>query len=262
MGKFVKQATLWIHTAGIYPSKFRKNLKGYPYFKRDLKLIREQLAGRDDFKITRLYPCLDDRFEESGVLSGHYFHQDLYVAQKIFKNNPEKHLDIGSRTDGFVAHVASFREIDVIDIRDLKNTIPQINFLKADFSVENPGFDDYCDSISCLHAIEHFGLGRYGDTIDADGHIKGLNNIYRSLKKGGKFYFSTPIGPQRIEFNAHRVFSVAYLLKLFDGKYKIETFSYVDDRGDLHRDAPLSEQNINQNFSCHYGCGIFEMTKI
>jgi hypothetical protein len=28
-----------------------------------------------------------------------------------------------------------------------------------------------CDSISSLHAIEHFGLGRYGDTIDVNGHL-------------------------------------------------------------------------------------------
>jgi SAM-dependent methyltransferase len=258
----MNKITLWTHLAGIYPSKLRKSLKGYPYFRRDLKLIKQQLSHQNDFKITRLHPCLEDRFEESGVLSGHYFHQDLYVAQKIFQNKPAKHLDIGSRTDGFVAHVASFREIDVVDIRDLKNTIPQINFIKADFSIENPGFDNYCDSISCLHAIEHFGLGRYGDTVDVNGHIKGLNNIYRTLKQGGKFYFLTPIGPLRIEFNAHRVFSIEYLLRLFDDKYKIDSFSYVDDKGDLYRDTELSKQNIENNFSCRYGCGIFEMTKI
>lgn len=262
MNDLLDKLTFWVHLAGIHPSQLRKSLKGYPYFKRDLKLIRQQLSDREDFRITRLYPCLEDRFEESGVLSGHYFHQDLYVAQKIFQNKPEKHLDIGSRTDGFVAHVASFREIDVIDIRDLKNTIPQINFIKADFSIENPGFDDYCDSISCLHAIEHFGLGRYGDMVDADGYMKGLNNIYRTLKRGGKFYFSTPIGPQRIEFNAHRVFSVRHLLELFRGKYEIDSFSYVDDKGDLHHDVSLFEQEIDDNFSCWYGCGIFEMTKM
>jgi hypothetical protein len=82
------------------------------------------------------------------------------------------------------------------------------------------------------------------------------------LKKGGKFYFSVPIGPQRIEFNAHRIFSIIYLLKLFDGKYQVDHFSFVDDRGDLHENVPLTEANAQNNFGCVYGCGIFEMTKL
>lgn len=68
------------------------------------------------------------------------------------------------------------------------------------------GMVNYCDSISSLHAIEHFGLGRYGDPIDYFGYLKALQNIAKIVKTGGTFYFSVPIGPQRIEFNAHRVF--------------------------------------------------------
>jgi hypothetical protein len=120
----------------------------------------------------------------------------------------------------------------------------------------------YTDSISCLHAIEHFGLGRYNDSIDADGHIKGLDTIYHTLKQGGKFYFSTPIGPQRIEFNAHRVFSVQYLLDLFKGKYLIDSFSFIDDSGDLHKDIELTKDLIDSNCDCTYGCGVFELSKL
>ena len=119
-----------------------------------------------------------------------------------------------------------------------------------------------CDSLSCLHTIEHFGLGRYGDPINYDGYILGLNNLHRALKKGGKLYFSVPIGPQRIEFNAHRVFSVSYLLECFDGKFSIDHFSFVDDRGDLHENAMLTEKDAQRNFGCNHGCGIFEMTKL
>ena len=36
---------------------------------------------------------------------------------------------------------------------------------------------EVCDSISCLHALEHFGLGRYNDPLDPNGHLKGFNNI-------------------------------------------------------------------------------------
>ena len=70
-----------------------------------------------------------------------------------------------------------------------------------------------------------------------------------------------PIGPQRLEFNAHRVFSILYIIDLFKNKYRIDSFSYVDDKGDLHENVELSSDDIANNYGCHYGCGIFEMTK-
>jgi len=82
------------------------------------------------------------------------------------------------------------------------------------------------------------------------------------LKKGGKFYFSVPIGKQRIEFNAHRVFDVAYLLRLFNNKFKIDYFSYVDDEGGLFENVEIDNSKVKNNYNCNYGCGIFEMTKI
>ena len=110
--------------------------------------------------------------------------------------------------------------------------------------------------------MEHLSLGRYGDTVDSQGYLKGLHHIHMMLKQGGKFYFSVPIGEQRIEFNAHRVFSLRYLFELLTGDYQIDSFSYVDDDGDLHRKVTAKNSDIENNFSCHYGCGIFELTKI
>ena len=86
--------------------------------------------------------------------------------------------------------------------------------------------------------------------------------MHKVLKKGGKFYFSTPIGPQRIEFNAHRVFSLEYLLKIFKPNYTVDFFSYVDDDGDLHENLEFSDEKIKSNFGCRFGFGIFEMTKL
>jgi SAM-dependent methyltransferase len=211
----------------------------------------------------KLYPILIDKFDQSGTAKGHYFFQDLIVAQKIFKNNPEKHVDIGSRMDGFISHVASFRSIEVFDIRPIANIINNINYIQADLmNFYDEKFYNYTDSISALHSIEHFGLGRYGDPVDFNGHIKGLDSIYKILKKGGKFYFSVPIGQQRIEFNAHRVFSLRYLLSLFESKYILQSFSYVDDNEDLHQNIDLNYELIQNNCHCNYGCGIFEFVKI
>ena len=227
-----------------------------------LRIKRQAKASGMYFPFGKFYPCLNERKMDSGSASGHYFHQDLLVARRIFKNNPERHVDVGSRIDGFVSHVASFREIEVFDIRSLNDTIPNIVFKQLDLMSKNFDLRNYCDSASSLHAIEHFGLGRYGDKLDYNGHLKGLKNIYEMLKKNGKFYFSVPIGPQRIEFNAHRVFSVKYLIELIHDKYHVDFFSYVNDEGNLIRDAALNPVDVDNNFGCKYGCGIFELTKV
>ena len=64
------------------------------------------------------------------------------------------------------------------------------------------------------------------------------------LKKGGNFYFSVPIGNQRIEFNAHRVFSITYLLGLMEKRYDIDSFAYINDAQEFIADAVLDEASI------------------
>ena len=207
-----------------------------PFYYADLIKLNASKASsknRDLFPFGKPFPCLKDRFTQSGEAKGHYFHQDLLVARRIFANNPKLHVDIGSRIDGFVAHVATFRLIEIIDIRPLSSTIPNVKFIQADLMDNmDEKLINYCDSLSSLHALEHFGLGRYGDPVNYDGYLDGLTNMSTILQTGGKFYFSVPIGPQRIEFNAHRVFSIDYLMELFNGKYRIDKFSFIDDKGD------------------------------
>ncbi len=247
---------------GIQPKLVLASMKGWPYFKRDLRELKKQLQNNPDFKIEILYPVLRERFETNGDLKNHYFHEDLLVARRVFENKPRKHVDVGSRVDGFVAHVASFREIEVFDIRPQQAVVKNMRFVTTDFMNVPSTLYEYTDSLSSLNVIEHFGLGRYGDPIDVNGHLKGLENMHKVLKKGGKFYFSTPIGPQRIEFNAHRVFSLEYLLKIFEPNYTVDFFSYVDDGGDLHENVKFSDEKMKSNFGCRFGFGIFEMTKL
>lgn len=228
---------------------------------KDRKAIKKQLAGNQDFAFGPSFPILHEKKLAAGTLSGHYFHQDLHVARRIYKYKPEKHVDLGSRMDGCVAHVATFREIEVLDIRQQESKVKNIEFKQLDLMELPLDMIGYCDSFSSLHAIEHFGLGRYNDPIDADGHIKALENVAKIVKPGGIFYFSVPIGPQRIEFNAHRVFSVQYLLDLLERDFEMVHFSYVDDQGDFYKHIPLKKEDIANNFGAYYGCGIFELMR-
>ncbi len=159
-------------------------------------------------------PCLHDWYEESGSITDEYFWQDLHVARKIYLASPQRHVDIGSRVDGFVAHVAVYREVEVFDIRPLSTRIPGIHFTQADLTHLSDQYFDYCDSLSCLHALEHFGLGRYGDPVDPQGYKTGLATMARMLRSGGVFYLSIPVGREVVEFNAHRVFEPNALMNL------------------------------------------------
>lgn len=218
--------------------------------------------GSLEFPIRRFYPCLEDRRDEGGTAKGDYFNQDLLVARRVYENSPRRHIDVGSRVDGFVAHVAVFRNIEVVDIRPMSVQVKNITFVQADFSSElDTQLIGRYDSVSCLHAIEHFGLGRYGDPIGPDAWKKGVANLKLLVAPRGRLYFSVPIGPQRIEFNAHRVFSVRRVLDAFLGDFDLAMFSYVDDIGELHENIPLSESEVDRSFGCDYGCGIFEFIK-
>lgn len=185
---------------GLNPIKLFRFIASVQRLWKDYHTLKKQLIKNKDFKIKRLFLIADDKYDKSGIAKGHYFHQDLFIAQQIFVNKPKKHVDIWSRIDGFVAHVASFRSVEIYDLRPLENQkIHNITFVQCDLMWNCESLYDSTESISCLHTIEHFGLGRYGDVIDADWHIKWLDNLYKIVKKWWKFYFSTPIWPQRIE---------------------------------------------------------------
>ncbi|HRB30503.1 MAG TPA: DUF268 domain-containing protein [Ferruginibacter sp.] len=237
------------------------SLKNPGWYYKDLKELKKQKGADTTFEFGRKFPILSEKFDEGGIMKGHYFHQDLYIARLIFEANPQKHLDIGSRTDGFIAHVAAYRNIELVDIRPIKSLVKNISITCANLMELPAGMVNYCDSISSLHAIEHFGLGRYGDPIDYFGYLKALQNIAKIVKTGGTFYFSVPIGPQRIEFNAHRVFSIKYLLDVLSENFSIKAFSYVNEEGDFFENVELTEKNILSNLGCTYGCGIFTCIK-
>lgn len=264
MKNIIKKIYYFLLTLGLNPLIVYYRIKYLPTFIRQYWALKKQAKkSKIKFPFATINMCVNTgNNDQGGIAKGHYFHQDLLVARKIFKNNPEKHIDIGSRVDGFVAHIASFREVEIFDIRSIDSNIKGIKCIQADLMDLDSNLINYCDSISSLHAIEHFGLGRYGDKLDFEGYLKGLDNIYQILKKTGHFYFSVPIGKQRIEFNAHRVFSINYLLELLENKYTIINFSYVDDKGDLFENISLEDPKEKEdNYGCFYGCGIFDLVK-
>lgn len=248
----------WLLSAqlGLDPRKMLRSLQGLPRYARDFFRFRSTYTGRFE-----LMPCLHDWFEEGGSTKSEYFWQDLLVARKIFESKPGKHVDIGSRVDGFVAHVASFREIEVFDVRPITAQIPGVRFKQCDLMQHVEGMEDYCDSLSCLHALEHFGLGRYGDPVDPQGFERGLANMARLLVKEGAFYLSVPIGVERVRFNANRVFDPQMIVGLAEHHSLELTSLIVIQSGGEVKECDVATTNLSDLAGQQYALGIFVFNK-
>lgn len=256
--KKIMRRAYWFSTQfGFDPRMMFRSLRGIPRYLHNLISFKSGYVGR-----LAIRPCLHDWYEEGGSVRHEYFWQDLHVARKIFLAKPEKHVDIGSRIDGFVAHVASFREIEVFDIRPLDANIPGVIFKQADLMSSSDAIANYCDSLSCLHALEHFGLGRYGDPLDPSGYEAGIRQMSRVIRLNGLFYLSVPVGLARVEFNAHRVFEPNMIVKIAkeNALHLVEFALFTADSG-LVEIAPTPDilASVGQ---LHYALGIFTFKKI
>lgn len=261
--KLIRFHSFFAEQLGIDPLKTWASFRGAPQFADDLLKFRKGYRGP-----LVLNPCLGDRFKEGGSTRNEYFWQDLLVAQKIFSAQPDRHVDVGSRVDGFVAHVASFRSIEVFDIRPVSAGIPGVVFKQADLMSTDSvsgfcdGGDGYCDSLSCLHAIEHFGLGRYGDPINPLGYQRGIANLAKLLKLSGRLYLSTPIGRERVEFNANWVFDPRSILRVANEVgLCLEELTVLDQQGGRETFLNPGGETLAQMSKEHYRLGIFYFLK-
>lgn len=254
--RFLRMLLIYTQACGINPINILKRCKNLPRFCREYRAFVASAAQMNvTTPIAANYPVLTDYDDGAGVTKGHYFHQDLWAARKIYTAAPARHIDIGSRIDGFVAHLLTFRSVEIIDIRPMVSQIEGLSFIQADATNLQHIDDNSLASVSALHAAEHFGLGRYGDPIDALGHIKFMQTLARVLQPGGRLYFSMPIGRECVMFNAHRITAPATILKAF-ADLELVSFSAVDDAGDFVKDAAPDDFA-----TANYACGLFEFTK-
>lgn len=252
--KIFKKIGIFLATIGMYPLRLAMAIAGTPiYFINLSKLLRR---SRDGWSIS-IFPMLPDRFEKSGVASGHYFHMDLWASRLIFNSKIIKIVDVGSRVDGFIAHILTFREIEVLDVRPLVSTTRGLSFRKIDMTNPDASPLDYADCVTCLHTLEHFGLGRYGDEVNISGWKVGLNNLTRMVARNGNLLIAVPVGRERIEFDAHRVFRPETLISAVTALgFKLNSFSAVDDDGNFHETIDPTDCN-----NLEYGCGCFHFIK-
>lgn len=250
---YIRGIYLFMTNCGINLKKTYFLIINFHKFIRDL--IKFKKKGG---KINVIYPFFDEFSNEAREYKNQFFHADLLIAQNIYNKKPLNHLDIGSRVDGFVAHIASYRKLDFIDIRSV-NLKPHknINTLQMDIAENNLKHDKKYSSISSLGVIGHIGLGRYGDKVNPDGYLNAINNICNFCDKNGNIYIMVPVGRKKVAFNSHRVFDPKEIIEIFEkNDCELNKFSLVDDFGDLQIDCQIKD-SINLNF----GGGIFEFKK-
>jgi len=255
MFKFINQIVI---NSGINVKRFLRTIRALPVFIADWNKYKRLSAedGSMPLKLKNVYPILFEKYDAAGDARGHYFAQDVWAARKIYERNPKRHIDIGSEVRGFISSLMAFRkEVEAIDIRSLTSSVQGLTFIQDDATQLSQFKDNSLESISTLHAAEHFGLGRYGDPIDPRAHIKFIQALKRVLAPGGYLYFSVPTGRERVEFNAGRIFAPKTILELFKG-LELVSFSGVKDDGNFY---PNIEPNQLANE--YMGCGMFEFRK-
>jgi SAM-dependent methyltransferase len=201
------------------------------------------------------YPCLSDNTKTT-YFDRHYIYHPAWAARVLAETKPLEHVDISS-TLNFASLISAFIHVRFYDFRpaDL-----QLNNLKTgESNIINLPFDDESIiSLSCMHVVEHVGLGRYGDSLDPNGDVKAMSELKRVLAKDGNLLFVVPVGKPKVMFNAHRIYSYEQIMEYFQG-LRLINFTLISEKmedGGLNSKATAFDV-WNQN----YGCGCFWFKK-
>lgn len=224
-----------------------RTLQAAPAFLSDWRRY-QRLPGSEQLRLLDADPRLADRLSTTPY-DAHYLHQGAWAAERVFSLGSSAHVDVGSQLL-FVSVLAARVPVTFVDIRPPELSIPNLQLMAGDI-LQLPFPDRSVASLSCLHVVEHVGLGRYGDTLSPDGSRGALAELQRVLEPGGSLFLSLPIGQPRVCFNAHRIHDPREIVARMHG-LQLREFSAVDDDGQLRLHASLD--NVA---TLSYGCGLF-----
>lgn len=187
----------------------------------------------------------------------HYVFHTAWAARVLSQINPRQHVDVASSLY-FVSSISAFVPTRFIDFRPADLGLSGLTS-GAGTLMQLPFEANSVESLSCMHVVEHVGLGRYGDPFDYDGDLKAVDELIRVLAPGGHLLFVVPIGgTSRIQFNAHRIYTYTQVIGMATG-LQLEEFALIPDDGApdgliRHVDGTLADRQ-------RYGCGCFHFIK-
>jgi hypothetical protein len=244
---------------GIVKEIARKIRALYRLYKFTLEYFEYKRQGSDKrFTVAwkDKYPCLNDKTETTGF-DRHYLYHPAWAARILAETKPDKHIDISS-TLNFATMLSAFIPVEFYDFRPADVHLSNLDSLSANI-VALPFDDNSVKSLSCMHVVEHIGLGRYGDPVDHEGDLKAIRELNRVLAINGDLLFVVPVGKPMIMFNAHRIYSYEQILEYFS-EFKLVSFALISEHqedGGLNFDA--TGVDVAKQI---YGCGCFWFKKL
>lgn len=236
------------------PIQLIKVVPWYLFFFIDLARYNYRVLSKNTKRATfiDLQPALGDRTSVTRIDPA-YFYQGVWTFEKVLKSGMQHHVDVASQTD-LAAYLSKVIRVTFVDIRPLRVKLDNFESIKGTVT-ELPFNNDSTHSISCLHVVEHIGLGRYGDQLDPDGTMKAFKELKRVLEPGGNLYLSLPIGRERVCFNAHRVTSPKTILDFFSD-LEVMDIRCIRDDGSVDENP-----NLVSYENAIYSMGFFHFRK-
>jgi SAM-dependent methyltransferase len=232
--------------------KNKKFVKDYEKF---VSLLNDS-QSRFTIRWSDRYPWLNDNTQTTGF-DHHYIYHPAWAARIIAKTKPDFHVDISSSLH-FCSMTSAFIPVKFFDYRPAKLYLSNLTSDHADITAL-PFEDSSIQSLSCMHTIEHIGLGRYGDPLDPDGDLKAIAELKRVLSLGGNLLFVVPVGKDaKIMFNAHRIYTYNQIISYFQD-LKLVEYSLIPDNPNLHDFIENADPKLTER--CFYGCGCFWFRK-
>lgn len=225
-------------------SRFHKDFTDFQ------KLSRED-SSRFDLSWRNRMPMLDDRTATTGFPRDYLYHT-AWAARILRDTMPAFHVDISSSLY-FAGIVSAFVPIRFYDWRPANLLLSGLTTGAADLT--NLFFEDgSINSLSCMHVVEHVGLGRYGDPLDPQGDLKAIRELKRVVAPGGSLLFVVPIGKARIFFNAHRVYRYHQIIEYF-ADLELHNFALIHQ--DPNKGGLIVGASSELCDAEDYGCGCF-----
>ena len=228
-----------------------------------LRTAQEFVRFRERSRTERpeLIPVWRDRLFKIGNRTSdtpfdrHYVYHTAWALRRLLEHRPASHVDVSSSIY-FVALGSAAIPMTHYDYRPPRLTLSNLECRSGDL-LALPLESDSVPSLSCMHVLEHVGLGRYGDPLDPLGDVKAALELTRVLAAGGHLYVVAPVGRPRVCFNGHRIYDFASVRSLFSSLTLDECALVPDDgRSGLIASPPPEVINAQE-----YGCGCFVFRK-
>lgn len=222
--------------------------KWTPEFKRQFyRRLRELRQAPNGFRVFSL-PCNDEGEHPQSYID----YECSFATRHLNRSVPQSVLDIGSYRH-YILGLLSHFPVTTIDVRARPPASVNETVITADAKALGLP-DSSFDAVISLCAVEHFGLGRYGDPFDIDADKKALAEMIRVLKPGGQLILTTTLtrATPALAFNAHRIYNLEMIHRLCRGMKCVEESFYSNS---LNRSCEYPEVTQNpSSWDVYLGC--------